>query len=882
MTKRFSFAIAFLAAAAFALSCNGEIPEQAGHDGTGVNAEAVSGEIMTFSCVIADAPDSKVAITGQGKVRWEPGDQILVHGKTTEEGKSATVTLTSSDISADGRTATISFSGVTPYDRTDKGYSSSLFAGYPASAVPMDETCYYYTNFRSTTVPLMAAYNEGDTFVFYNLCGVLSFTVSGNFDSYEFSGNAEETVGYSYLRTYLVQQTTGTPRLDFTYSNSTDGGTNGPLTSVTGKVKADGTTVNYLGIPLGADFSSGFTFKFYKNDELVKVATTEKPVKVDRSHLLILGDITSHLADPSPDEEHISSIALGSATDLSSSESANCYIVTAPGNYKFKAVQGNGSTSVGKVGGVQLVWETCGTAEAPEKNSIISAVDFQDKWICFSTPSSLKPGNALIAAKNSSGQILWSWHIWIPQTTIGSDTHKMSTHRIMDRNLGALVATQSSGTAAPESFGLLYQWGRKDPFIGGSAIGSSATAGFTGTGMSTSGGAISLAESIAGPTVFATPPSETDWCTASNGDYWGDTSGSKSVYDPCPEGYKVPRREDIAGLFRSDLNGATNFNYSSSLGRYTVGNPVMVVPLCGYRETSGGLSHCSDRSILWNAHHDSSSPYAGYSQYMYYSDNAVQSKTWSQSKARAGSLRCISEEEVPFENAPGMPVQGGYTRTVFDSTIQELSGICFSKDKDFIWGVGDEGDIFKITLDFQISIYKSTGSDLEDVTLDPNTGDLYFAKEADRVDKMAAPSYSSKAVAFYVEEAANFGNSGLEGIAYYKDDILYVGAQTGATLWAYKKDGTKIWKKQLGTIAPQIQEVGGLCYDAEKDWLWVSDSEACKLFVFDGEVTELLAIYDVSFIGNAESVMVDRAKGMVYVGDDGSTSKIYKISFSNL
>lgn len=283
---------------------------------------------------------------------------------------------------------------------------------------------------------------------------------------------------------------------------------------------------------------------------------------------------------------------------------------------------------------------------------------------------------------------------------------------------------------------------------------------------------------------------------------------------------------------------------------------------------------------IWNSHHDKDVPGKAYGQYIYEGPKSVFS---AQTKARGGSVRCVSEKLEPFTNAEGMPVQGGYTRVVFPSNVEELSGICFSKDRDFIWGVGDEGAIYRISLDMNtVTTVLSTGSDLEDVTLNPNTGDLYFAKEADRVDKLTAPAYDRKTQVFYVTEAANFGNSGLEGIAYYKDDILYVGAQTGATLWAYKLDGTKIWKKQLGTIAPQIEEVGGLCYDAEKDWLWVSDSEACKLFVFNGEVTKLLAIYDVGYIGNAESVLVDRPNGLVYVGDDGSTSKIYSISFSNL
>ena len=76
--------------------------------------------------------------------------------------------------------------------------------------------------------------------------------------------------------------------------------------------------------------------------------------------------------------------------------------------------------------------------------------------------------------------------------------------------------------------------------------------------------------------------------------------------------------------------------------------------------------------------------------------------------------------------------------------------------------------------------------------------------------------------------------------------------------------------------------MGDLFYDAQTDLLWVSDSEAAKLFVFDGDVTKLKAIYSVSSVGNAESVLVDHQRNCVWVGDDGSTSKIYKYSFTGL
>ena len=285
-----AFVLPALCAIFFCISCGKTpgMPDQIGQDGAA----------RTFTCVIASDPGSRVSISDAGKNTWEPGDQILVHGKETGSGKSATVTLKASDISADGRTATITFSGVTPYPRKEKGYTSDLYAGYPASAIPLGEKCYYYTNFNSTTIPMMAAYNEGDRFVFYNLCGVISFKVSGDFDTCEFSGNSGETVGYNYFRTYLVQQTTGKPRLDYSYSNESDGGTSGPLTTITFPVTADGSTVNYVGMPLGANFSGGFTFKFKKNGSVVKVAKTTSSANVARNKLLPLGDITAKLTDP--------------------------------------------------------------------------------------------------------------------------------------------------------------------------------------------------------------------------------------------------------------------------------------------------------------------------------------------------------------------------------------------------------------------------------------------------------------------------------------------------------------------------------------------------------------------------------------------------------
>lgn len=96
-----------------------------------------------------------------------------------------------------------------------------------------------------------------------------------------------------------------------------------------------------------------------------------------------------------------------------------------------------------------------------------------------------KIGNALIAGYNKNGDIVWSWHIWVADhdpanvssgvvyTTYGWDENGIYTnarvpgYAIMDCNLGALAnepTTPINYNSTIPTFGMLYQWGRKDPF----------------------------------------------------------------------------------------------------------------------------------------------------------------------------------------------------------------------------------------------------------------------------------------------------------------------------------------------------------------------------------------------------------------------------------
>ena len=234
---------------------------------------------------------------------------------------------------------------------------------------------------------------------------------------------------------------------------------------------------------------------------------------------------------------------VASATDLSSSASANCYIVSKTGIYKFKPVKGNSNESVGDVASASMLWETFGTDTAPDMFDLISAFCYKDGYIAFKTSDTFKEGNAVIAAKDADGNILWSWHIWLTDKPQGQ-VYYNSAGTMMDRNLGATSATPGDVGA----LGLLYQWGRKDPFLGSSSISDDVEAKSTITwpsavGSNSSNGTIAYA--TAHPTTFITYNTlDNDWCYpgsySTDNTRWTASDKTKSIYDPCPAGWRVP------------------------------------------------------------------------------------------------------------------------------------------------------------------------------------------------------------------------------------------------------------------------------------------------------------------------------------------------------
>ncbi len=256
-----------------------------------------------------------------------------------------------------------------------------------------------------------------------------------------------------------------------------------------------------------------------------------------------------------------------SAVDLSTDGTANSYIVSEAGAYKFPTVQGNSATSVGAVAAGEVLWETFGTDENPVVGELVSEVSYSDGYIAFK--ASDKKGNASIAAKDSDGNILWSWHIWMTDKP-KDHVYNNKAGIMIDRNLGAISAVPGDVGA----LGLMYQWGRKDPFMGGSflsyldlsnqAKAKSTPDSWTTVSASASTGTIAYATSH--PTTFITDDDSNDgW------HYIGDETNAdplwqsmKTIYDPCPPGYRVPDGGEYDGIWSIAFGTHTYFGDDGS------------------------------------------------------------------------------------------------------------------------------------------------------------------------------------------------------------------------------------------------------------------------------------------------------------------------------
>ena len=550
------------------------------------------------------------------KTAWKAGDQIVVHGEYAKD--QVTVTLAAGDISGDGKTATVTVDNLYPYQRED--CNSTLYASYPAALVNNLRHCFFYSQFTTSNAQLMAACNDGDTFRFQNICGILAMSVDGNFGEYTMSTPKKDALGYEFLQVKITdneqnyKQYVGNPVIQM------DGTVNG--------------SEILIFLPEGTTFPAGFVLKFKEGEDYTKIYKYTEPVAITRGAIVNIGDITDEI-------QHYDNPFSKDVKDLDASGNANCYVIPEAGSYKFKAVYGNEPTSfIPDVETAEILWETWNDMSEVTPNSVLAAASFAEDFIIIRTPDTLKPGNAMVAAKDANGKILWSWHIWVPATPIvTANFGGIMGVDLMDRNLGALVATAATDAEVdPTSYGMMYQWGRKDPFTAAGAFKSSSPATYAGVPEEVAPGQILLEDAIANPRLLG-HINNGDWCLVTNNEFWADAE--KTIYDPCPPGYRVSKKNTGVPFWSSDLSAQAGWGVNLTAGWLKLGSPdASVFPIAGYRDdySVDGMAKVGVRTLYWTsqASDDAKGPGA----------DLRSDKAWtfgSAPKARLGSVRCVVE-----------------------------------------------------------------------------------------------------------------------------------------------------------------------------------------------------------------------------------------------
>ena len=331
--------------------------------------------------------------------------------------------------------------------------------------------------------------------------------------------------------------------------------------------------------------------------------------------------------------------------DLSANGTANSYIVSETGKYKFSTVKGNSSESVGAVASAEVLWETFGTDVTPNVGDLVKNVSYKDSEVTFYTAETFREGNAVIAAKDASGNILWSWHIWLTDEP-EEQVYYNNAGTMMDRNLGATSATPGDVGA----LGLLYQWGRKDPFFGSSSISSGSVAKSTITwpsAVSTSSSKGTVSYVTANPTTFVkAPDSPYDWHYSSRDNtLWTTSDKAKSIYDPCPAGWRVPAGGSN-GVWSKAMKSSNSSSYSDTNEGINFSGlfgsaPTIWYPASGYRSYSNGnLKDVGNLGRYWSGSPSTTTDNAFYMLFDYYA-NVYPSI--SEDRANGYSVRCVRE-----------------------------------------------------------------------------------------------------------------------------------------------------------------------------------------------------------------------------------------------
>ena len=315
------------------------------------------------------------------------------------------------------------------------------------------------------------------------------------------------------------------------------------------------------------------------------------------------------------------------------------------------------NTANANIDGAKIVW-------ADEKDLVTSPTIAHDAsgdaYLDFEVKATdIKSGNAVVAV-TKGGSVVWSWHLWFaPKSALNKievTNHQGVKYNFTEETLGwkpkgevttynaprtvkvkveqtianggaklftVINITQNNG-GKKEGISTHYQFGRKDAFPG------TDESLPQGSFNKNAGDNMSITNGIQNPQNFYTwggswynnPPAGYSyynlWSADNTTTGWNDNAVVKTVYDPCPVGFKMPASNAFTGFTSNGQygSGAANINangtadswdkFSAAYGHnfYTNGSKTATIffPASGFRSGSdGSLDFVGNSGFCWSA-----------------------------------------------------------------------------------------------------------------------------------------------------------------------------------------------------------------------------------------------------------------------------------------
>ena len=319
-------------------------------------------------------------------------------------------------------------------------------------------------------------------------------------------------------------------------------------------------------------------------------------------------------------------------------------------------------------------------------------------------------GNTVVALYDKeTKEILWSWHIWMSEykevytdgkcggqdpTADGFSSDVADGKMvIMDRNLGAISADKNDGW---KTYGLYYQMGRKDPFIGAKGGGLGYVTGVTVNddkhfdkemqsytayesspfgdytnytewnkmlaprGWELKLGYIDAFIAVKNPMMFASNPGQDSRWTkqdkntkapfVSNGDHEDFWNRTKTINDPCPAGWTIIG-ERKGAFYKNPTITATMTNgvYGADISCIIGGTKYTVWwPAAGFRSVHGRMGNLGEMGVYWLFDHISNVHGGHYWQLLKVRDGKTYTykATFDCKTNHAGSMRCVRANQT--------------------------------------------------------------------------------------------------------------------------------------------------------------------------------------------------------------------------------------------